>query len=173
MGASKLAGDIYVQEYGRYFGLKTTSLRLGCITGNAHAGVELHGLLSHLVKSLLRKQKYKIIGYKGKQVRDQIHAEDVAKAFEEIILKPTKGEVYNLGGGKRNSASVIELIEIISSKLNIKPKISYDKQARLGDHICYITDYSKFKKHYPKWKITKDLNLIIIELIVHETSNFK
>jgi len=168
LGASKLAADIYVQEYGRCFGLKTTSLRLGCITGPLHASVKLHGFLSFLIKSLIKNNGYEIIGYKGKQVRDQLHVDDLVLAMSEIIKKPVKGEIFNLGGGKKNSASILELIEIVSRKLKIKPKISYKKKPRLGDHICYITDYSKFKKFYPKWRITRSLDSIIDELISYE-----
>ncbi len=168
MGASKAAADIYVQEYGKYFGLKTTCLRLGCVTGSNHAGVKLHGFLSFLIKSLVHDNTYEVIGYKGKQVRDQIHASDVATAINEIIKNPNKGEVFNLGGGPKNNASINELIEIISQKLEIKPKISYRTQARKGDHICYISDLTKFKKYYPEWKISKDLDTIINEIIDYE-----
>ncbi len=168
MGASKLAADIYVQEYGKNLGLKTTSLRLGCVTGGVHAGVKSHGFLSFLIKSLIHKGSYEIIGFKGKQVRDQIHAEDVAFAFEEIIKNPFCGEVFNLGGGKKNSASILELINLVSLKLKLKPKITINKNPRTGDHIYYVTDYTKFKKFYPKWHITKNMNQIIEEIISHE-----
>lgn len=170
-GVSKAAADLYVQEYGRYFGLKTTCLRLGCVTGVAHHSVKLHGFLSYLVKSLVHTGKYQIIGYKGKQVRDQIDAFDVAGAIEHVIKKPGRGAVFNLGGGWENNASILELIEIISKKLAIRPKISYTDRARKGDHICYITDLSKFQKAYPRWRLTKDLTAIIDELIEHETKN--
>jgi len=168
MGASKTAADIYVQEYGRYFGLKTTCLRLGCVTGANHAGVKLHGFLSFLIKSLIHHNQYEVIGYKGKQVRDQIHAYDVVTAMNSIINKPNSGEVFNLGGGPKNSASINELIEIISHKISRKPKISYNKKNRKGDHIVYITDFSKFSTHYPKWKLSKNLNDIIDEIIEYE-----
>lgn len=168
MGASKLAADIYVQEYGKNLGLKTTSLRLGCVTGANHAGVKVHGFLSFLAKSLIHRGSYEIIGFNGKQVRDQIHAEDVGFAFEEIIKQPFSGEVFNLGGGKRNSASIIELINIVSLKLKIKPNITINKNQRTGDHAYYTTDYTKFKKYYPKWHITKSINQIIDEIIDHE-----
>ncbi len=169
-GASKLSADIYVQEYGRYFGLKTTVLRLGCVTGSSQSSVKLHGFLSFLIKSLINDNKYEIIGYKGKQVRDQIDAFDTASAIYEIYKKPNKGEVFNLGGGLSNSASILEIINIVSTKLRIKPKIKYKLKARIGDHICYITDNSKFKKFYPNWRITKSLNMIIDEIITHEKS---
>lgn len=167
-GVSKLAADVYVQEYGRYFNLKTTALRLGCVTGSVHASTKLHGFLSFLIKSLVRDQKYQIIGYKGKQVRDQIHADDVASAIYEIYKKPNHGEVFNLGGGIKNNASILELIEIIEKKLNIKTKIKYQKEAKIGDHICYITNSDKFEKFYPNWKISKNLNEIIDEIISFE-----
>lgn len=168
LGASKTAADIYVQEYGRYFGLKTTCLRLGCVTGVAHHSVKLHGFLSFLIKSLVHHQSYQIIGFQGKQVRDQIDAYDVTLAMEQIIKKPGWGAVFNLGGGMENNASILELIKIVSRKLSIAPKIAYLSKNRKGDHICYITDLTKFKKAYPKWKITKSLDQIIDEIITHE-----
>jgi len=154
-GASKLAADIYVQEYGKNYGLKTTVLRLGCVTGSYHSGLKLHGFLSFLIKSLVQKKRYEVIGYRGKQVRDQIHALDLTSAFEAIIKAPSVGLVYNLGGGRGNSASVLELIEILSEELKIKPQINYVSKARLGDHICYITDNTKFKKNILNGKLRK------------------
>lgn len=168
MGASKTAADIYVQEYGNYYGLKTTCLRLGCVTGGSHSGVKLHGFLSFLVKSLVLNNSYEIIGYKGKQVRDQIHAYDVVVAIQEVIRNPHRGEIFNMGGGQRNNASILELINLISKKIKIKPQITYNKNPRKGDHIVYISDYRKFKKYYPDWKITKSLNMIVDELIKYE-----
>lgn len=170
MGASKLSADIYVQEYGKYFGLKTTTLRLGCVTGHSHTGVKLHGFLSYLIKSLIHLNKYEILGYKGKQVRDQIEAFDVASAVYEIYKNPNNGEVFNLGGGDKNSASILEIIKLVNKKLNLSPEITYIDTPRLGDHMCYITDYSKFHKMYPKWKITKNLEQIIDDIIKHEKS---
>ena len=167
-GVSKLAADMYVQEYGKYFNLKTTALRLGCVTGSVHASTKLHGFLSFLIKSLMHDGKYQIIGYKGKQVRDQIHAGDVAAAIYEIYQKPNYGAVFNLGGGTKNNASILELIEILEKKLKIKAKIEYQKEARVGDHICYITDSAKFEKFYPHWQISKNLNEIIDEIISFE-----
>jgi len=164
-GVSKTAADLYVQEYGRYFGLKTTCLRLGCVSGQTQSGVKLHGFLSYLIKSLKDKNSYEIIGYKGKQVRDQIHARDLAKAFEHIIKKPNRSEVFNLGGGKDNSLSVLEAIDLATQKLKIKPHITYKKTPRVGDHICYITNNNKFKTRYPEWKIEYSLENIIDELI--------
>jgi CDP-paratose 2-epimerase len=168
MGVSKASADLYVQEYGLNFGLKTTCLRLGCVTGAAHHSVKLHGFLSYLIKSLVHHNSYQIIGFKGKQVRDQLDAFDVATAMAEILKKPPKGEVFNLGGGLKNNASILELIELVSQKLTSNPKITYLPQPRTGDHICYITDLTKFKRTYPKWKITKSLEKIIDEIIAHE-----
>lgn len=168
MGSSKLAADIYVQEYGKNLGLKTTCLRLGCVTGPFHAGTKAHGFLSYLTKSLIKKNKYEIIGYKGKQIRDQIHVDDVTSAMNEIIKLPKSGEIYNLGGGMQNHASILELIDIIKNKLKIEPIITYQKKHRTGDHICYITDFSKFQKHYPKWKLKYSLSKIINQIINFE-----
>jgi len=165
-GSSKLSADIYVQEYGKYFGLKTTTIRLGCITGKAHSGVKLHGFLSFLIKTLSENKQYEIIGYKGKQVRDQIHAIDLAKAFEEIIKNPGIGEIYNLGGGSKNTISVNEAIKLVSKKLNIKSKITYKIENRIGDHICYISDIRKFQKQYPNWKLTYSIEDMIDEQIL-------
>jgi CDP-paratose 2-epimerase len=167
-GVSKLSADMYVQEYGRYFNLKTTALRLGCVTGSAHASTKLHGFLSFFIKSLIHDGKYQIIGYKGKQVRDQIHADDVVGAMYEIYKNPNHGEVFNLGGGKENNASILELLKILEDKLEKKFEISYENEARVGDHICYITDLNKFQKFYPNWKLNKSLNEIIDEIINFE-----
>ena len=171
MGASKLSADLYVQEYGKNFGLKTTVLRLGCVTGSAHTGVKLHGFLSYLVKSIIHHGKYEIIGYKGKQVRDQIDATDVASAIYEIYKKPNYGEVYNLGGGIKNCSSILELISSIEKQTGLKTKISYSKKPRLGDHICYVTDYAKFKKRYPNWKIKKNIKEIVSEMVNYEKNH--
>lgn len=168
MGCSKVSADIYVQEYGKNYGLKTTSLRLGCVTGKSHAGVKLHGFLSYLVKCLVHNEPYQIIGYKGKQVRDQIHADDVVLAMECILNDPNKGEVFNLGGGLQNNASILELIELITKKTNQRPNLSIHETPRVGDHICYISDISKFQKRYPHWHITKNLEAITDELIQYE-----
>ncbi len=169
-GASKLAADTYTQEYGRCLGLNTTVLRLGCVTGAHHAGVKLHGFLSFLIKSLVSTNSYEIIGYKGKQVRDQIHVNDVSGACIAILNNPTRGEVFNLGGGTENSASIIELISLISKKLHSSPTITYVDTPRIGDHICYITDTFKFRRHFPTWKISRSLESIVDELIAYELS---
>ena len=167
-GVSKLAADMYVQEYGQYFGINTAVLRLGCVTGSVHASVKLHGFLSYLVKSLVHSHSYEIIGYKGKQVRDQIHAEDVASAMVAILKKPRKASVYNLGGGQENNASILELIKIISKKIKILPTITYLDQPRIGDHICYISDTTLFQSHYPNWHLNWSLERIIDDLIAYE-----
>ncbi len=163
-GASKVAADVIVQEYGKYFDMYTCCLRGGCLTGPNHEGVELHGFLSYLIKCNVYMKKYKIIGYKGKQVRDNIHSIDVAKFIEEYFKKPRKGEVYNLGGGKKNSISIIEAINKIEKLSKIKMITSYIKKNRIGDHICYYSDLNKMKRHYPKWKITKNLDNIFEEI---------
>ena len=163
-GASKLAADVMVQEYGRYFNMYTCCLRGGCLTGPNHSGVELHGFLSYLIKCNLENKEYTIYGYKGKQVRDNIHSLDVAKFIHQFINNPGIGEVYNLGGGRSNSISILESFNLIA-KISKKPMIyKYDKQSRSGDHICYISDLTKIKSHYPNWGITKDLDSIFLEI---------
>ncbi len=156
-GASKVAADVYVQEYGRYFGIHTCCLRGGCLTGPNHSGVELHGFLSYLIKCNVEGKKYNIFGYKGKQVRDNIHSYDVVKFIETFINNPRKGEVYNIGGGRDNSISILEAFDLIASISGKKMIYEYVDQNRAGDHICYISDLSKMKSHYPSWGITKDL----------------
>ena len=163
-GASKVSADISVQEYGRYFNMPTVCLRGGCLTGPSHSGVELHGFLSYLIKCNLEKRKYKIFGYKGKQVRDNIHSFDVARFIEEFINNPRIAEVYNLGGGKNNTCSILEAFEIISGISKIKMEFEYDENNRIGDHICYYSDLTKMKLHYPNWDITKSLEDIFEEI---------
>jgi len=164
-GVSKLAADVMAQEYGRYFGLKTGIFRGGCLTGPQHAGVELHGFLNYLVRVALREEPYRIYGYKGKQVRDQIHACDVVNAFWNFAQRPRPGEVYNLGGGKENAASVIECVELIERKTGKRPKLTYTEKNRTGDHICYYSDLRKLRTDYPEWNLTYPLGRIIDELI--------
>jgi CDP-paratose 2-epimerase len=164
-GASKVAADVIVQEYGRYFGLKTCCLRGGCLTGPSHSGVELHGFLSYLVKCNLENRTYKVFGYKGKQVRDNIHSYDVARFIEEFIQTPRSGEVYNLGGGKDNTCSIWEAFDIASSLSGNKMQFEYVDQNREGDHICYYSDLRKMKEHYPNWSITKPLEAIFSEIV--------
>jgi len=167
-GASKAAGDIVAQEYGRYFGMKVGIFRGGCLTGPSHSGVELHGFLSYLVHVAVADKPYSVFGYKGKQVRDQIHSFDVIRAFEEFAADPRPGEVYNLGGGRENSASVLESIDLIREIGGYEVKWTYDEQNRIGDHICYISNLAKLKSHYPKWSVTRSLSDIVLEMIEAE-----
>ena len=164
-GASKLAGDIFVQEYGRYFGMPTCCLRGGCLTGPAHSGVELHGFLSYLVKVNVTGGRYRVYGYKGKQVRDNIHSHDVARFAEEFIRSPRCAEVYNIGGGRANSVSILEAFARVESLTGKKMHWEYVDKAREGDHICYISDLTKMRQHYPSWDITKSLDDIFQELV--------
>ncbi len=167
-GASKTAADVLCQEYGRYFGMKAGVFRAGCMTGQAHSGVPLHGFLSYLVKTAVHGETYNIIGYKGKQVRDQIHSYDVITAFDAFINNPRPGEVYNLGGGRENNASILECIEMLEERTGTRMKTTYNDVPRRGDHICYISDLAKLKSHYPQWHITKALDEILDELISTE-----
>jgi CDP-paratose 2-epimerase len=164
-GASKLAADVMCQEYGRYFGLPTGIFRGGCLTGPHHSGVELHGFLSYLTATAVREGPYTIFGYKGKQVRDQIHSHDVISAFWEFAQAPRPGEVYNLGGGKANAASLLECVELIADRTGKRPVLTYSDQARLGDHICYYTDMAKFRAHYPGWTQEHSLDAIVDEMV--------
>ena len=167
-GASKVAADIYAQEYGRYFGMGVGIFRGGCLTGPSHSGVELHGFLSYLVKVALCGQTYTVNGYKGKQVRDNIHSFDVVRAFEEFARNPRPGEVYNLGGGRANSISMLEAIARIEVLTGRKIHWIYSERARKGDHICYISNLHKLQSHYPAWGITRDLPEILDEMIAAE-----
>lgn len=160
-GASKAAADLLVQEYGRYYGMPTVCFRGGCLTGPNHSGVKLHGFLSYLVKVAVTGEPYRILGYKGKQVRDQIHSHDVVRAFEEFILAPSPAAVYNLGGGRENSASVLESIALIEERLGRDIDDSYDETNRVGDHICYISDVRRLVHAYPNWRITRSLGQIL------------
>lgn len=164
-GASKVAGDVLAQEYGRYFGMPTCCLRGGCLTGPNHSGVELHGFLSYLVKCNLEGREYKLFGYKGKQVRDNIHSLDVARFMFEFYSAPRCGEVYNLGGGKANSCSVLEAFQLAEKFSGRAQKYSYVEQNRVGDHICYYSDLRKMRAHYPKWDLTKSLEQTIKEIV--------
>jgi CDP-paratose 2-epimerase len=164
-GVSKAAADLAVQEYGKYFGLKTGVFRGGCLTGPQHAAVELHGFLSYIVGCAVNGSPYTIFGYKGKQVRDQIHSADVARAIDAFAQNPRAGEVYNLGGGRQNAVSMIETIEMLERDFGRKLKWTYDEKNRVGDHICYYTDMSKFKRDYPGWKMMKGLTEIVAEIV--------
>jgi CDP-paratose 2-epimerase len=164
-GASKVAADILAQEYGRYFGLNVGVFRGGCLTGPSHSGVELHGFLSYLIKCALSGQTYTVFGNKGKQVRDNIHSYDVIRAVEEFFKNPRPGEVYNLGGGRNNSVSMLEAIAKVEQITGKELLWQYQDQARKGDHICYITDMRKFRSHYPNWELTRSLDAIFQEII--------
>ena len=163
-GASKVAADVLTQEYGKYFGLKTGVFRGGCLTGPNHSGVELHGFLNYLFKVAKEGGHYKIFGYRGKQVRDNIHSFDVIAAFEAFYNDPRPGEVYNLGGCRPNSCSMTEAIAAAEALTGRKMQTSYVEENRKGDHICYISDMSKFRRDYPAWSITKSLDDIYAEL---------
>ena len=164
-GASKVAADIMVQEYGRYFDMPTCCLRGGCLTGPAHSGVELHGFLSFLVKCNVEKRTYKIFGYKGKQVRDNIHSEDVAGFIEAFVEAPKVAEVYNLGGGKKNSCSILEAFQICESFTDRKQQYEYREDNRIGDHVCYYSDLSKLQSHFPNWEQRHDLVSTIGQIV--------
>jgi len=164
-GASKLAGDVMVQEYGRYFGMPTCALRGGCLTGPNHSGVELHGFLSYLVKCNLEGRAYRIFGYKGKQVRDNIHSLDVARFVAAFVAAPRPGEVYNLGGGKANSTSILEAFTLAESFSGKAQVYSYVEQHRIGDHICYYSDLRKMRKHFPSWDITQSLAETVRQIV--------
>jgi len=167
-GVSKTYADLIVQEYGNNVGLKTVCFRGGCLTGPNHSGAKLHGFLSYLVKISLVKKKYSLIGYKGKQVRDNLHSYDLVNSFWEFFKKPTSGEVYNMGGGRYSNCSIIEALDLVEDIANISIKRSILKKSRVGDHIWYISNLTKFKKHYPNWKQKYNTKKIIEELISNE-----
>lgn len=169
-GASKAAADIVAQEYGRYFGMKVGIFRGGCLTGPSHSGVELHGFLSYLVKVAVSGRTYKVFGYQGKQVRDNIHSYDVIQAFEAFRKNPRPGEVYNLGGGRENSVSVLEAFDRVEAITGQKVQWEYVETNRIGDHLCYISDLSKLKSHFPDWGITRSLDNIFQEIVDAEQS---
>jgi CDP-paratose 2-epimerase len=167
-GASKVAADVMAQEYGRYFGLPAGIFRGGCLTGPHHTGVELHGFLSYVVKVAFSGTPYTVFGYKGKQVRDNIHSYDVIRAIEEFASAPRPGEVYNIGGGRANSISVLEAIARVEQLTGRKIHWTYSDQARKGDHICYISDVRKFQSHYPNWRMTRSLEQTLREIVESE-----
>lgn len=167
-GASKAAADILAQEYGHYFNMNVGVFRGGCLTGPSHSGVELHGFLSYLVHVAVTGKPYTIFGYKGKQVRDQIHSHDVIQAFDAFAQNPRPGEVYNLGGGRDNAASVIECMNLIEELGGYHISVTYQEQNRTGDHICYMSDLRKLKSHFPTWSITCSLQDILREMITAE-----
>src|SRR6187549_2021948 len=164
-GASKVAADVMVQEYGRYFNLPSCCLRGGCLTGPNHTGVELHGFLSYLVKCNLEGREYKVFGYKGKQVRDNIHSLDVARFMAAFVASPRAGEVYNLGGGKANSTSILEAFKMTEEFTGKSQVYSYVEENRIGDHICYYSDLRKMRAHYPEWDITQSLKETIGQIV--------
>ncbi len=164
-GASKVAADVMVQEYGRYFNMPTCCLRGGCLTGPNHSGVELHGFLSYLVRCNIENREYKIFGYKGKQVRDNIHSEDVARFIQAFIGSPRCGEVYNIGGGKENSCSILEAFGMVERLTDNPQRFTYREENRIGDHICYYSDLRKMKQHFPQWRITRSLPDVFGEIV--------
>jgi CDP-paratose 2-epimerase len=164
-GASKVAADVMVQEYGRYFNLPTCALRGGCLTGPNHSGVELHGFLSYLVKCNLEGREYRIFGYQGKQVRDNIHSLDVARFMAAFVAAPRAGEVYNLGGGKANSCSILEAFKLAEKYSGRAQVYTYLEQARAGDHICYYSDLRKMRAHYPGWDTSISLEETIRQIV--------
>jgi CDP-paratose 2-epimerase len=164
-GASKVAADVMVQEYGRYFKLPTCCLRGGCLTGPNHSGVELHGFLSYLVRCNVEGREYKLFGYKGKQVRDNIHSEDVANFIVEFFKAPRIGEVYNIGGGLGNACSILEAFKMVEALTGKPQRHSYFEENRIGDHICYYSDLRKMKSQYPNWTITRTLPEIFKEIV--------
>jgi CDP-paratose 2-epimerase len=166
-GASKVASDILVQEYGRYFGMNTCCLRGGCLTGPNQAGVQLHGFLNNLTRTVVEGRTYTIFGYKGKQVRDNIHSRDVCQFIREFSRAPRVAEVYNIGGGCENSISVLEALEMVGRASEQQPRWSYVEEARVGDHICYISNLSKMRDHYPSWSVKTSLIDTIDEMIYH------
>jgi CDP-paratose 2-epimerase len=165
-GASKVAADVMVQEYGRYFGLRTCCLRAGCVTGPNQSGVELHGFLSYLIKCNLQGGLYRIYGYKGKQVRDNIHALDVARFIEAFWRNPRSGAVYNIGGGRANSCSILEAFDRAAALSGRKTDPEYVEKNRLGDHVCYISDLRKATADYPEWGVSKSLDVIFEEIFL-------
>lgn len=164
-GASKVAADVMTQEYGRYFGMPTCCLRGGCLTGPNHSGVELHGFLSYLVRCNVEQREYRVYGYKGKQVRDNIHSEDVARFIMAFCDKPRCGEVYNIGGGKQNSCSILEAFATVEALTGVPQQYTYVDQNRIGDHICYYSDLRKMQAHYPGWGITRTLQDVFRDIV--------
>ena len=169
-GASKVAADVLVQEYGRYFGMKTVCLRGGCLTGSAHSAAELHGFLAYLARCVVEGRHYRIFGYKGKQVRDNIDAGDVCRLIERFHESPRQGEVYNIGGGRANSVSMLEAISKLEQIAGRKLDWEYVEQHRSGDHICYISDLGKLRSHFPGWDITVSIDSILEDIVrvLHE-----
>jgi CDP-paratose 2-epimerase len=171
-GASKVAGDVMVQEYGRYFGMPTCCLRGGCLTGPSHSGVELHGFLSYLVKCNVEGRRYTVFGYKGKQVRDNIHSYDLVNAFYHFYQQPRVGEVYNIGGSRFSNCSMLEAIQHCQAITDKKLSCNYTETNRIGDHIWWISDVQKFKNHYPNWELTYTITDILKEIFTENVSRW-
>jgi CDP-paratose 2-epimerase len=171
-GASKVAADILVQEYGRYFGMKTAVFRGGCLTGPGHAGTKLHGFLSYLMKCTMTRDHYQIFGYKGKQVRDNIHSYDLVNAFYHFYSAPRIAEVYNIGGGRFSCCSMLEAIELCEEITDKKLDWTYEESNRIGDHIWWISDVQKFKSHYPDWDLTYNVRDILTEIFTENSSRW-
>jgi CDP-paratose 2-epimerase len=169
-GASKVAADILVQEYGKYFGMKTASFRGGCLTGPMHSGAKLHGFLAYLMKCTIIGEHYTIYGYKGKQVRDNIHSYDLVNAFYHFYQAPRSGEVYNIGGSRHSNCSMLEAIQICESLADKKISYDYTEDNRIGDHIWYISDVGKFQSHYPNWQYQYSLKDILVEMYEAQVS---
>jgi CDP-paratose 2-epimerase len=168
-GASKVAADIMCQEFGRYFRMPVGIFRGGCLTGPQHAAVELHGYLTYIIACAVSGRRYTVKGCNGKQVRDQIHCHDVARLFLEFYHHPRYGEVYNLGGGRQNSLSILETIKLLEN-MGLRLHHEYDSANRVGDHICYISDLSKIRSHFPQWKLEYDLARIVDEIAERQLS---
>jgi len=172
-GASKTAADVLAQEYGRYYGLGVGVFRGGCLTGPQHSGVKLHGFLSYLVRVAVANEPYTIIGYKGKQVRDQVHSTDLVSAIAAFCENPRPGEVYNMGGGRASNGSILECIGKVEALLGRRMRVEYCDEARKGDHICYISDVRRFQDHYPEWRLTYTFDDIIEEMVRAEVDRLR
>ena len=172
-GASKVAADILVQEYGKYFDMNTAAFRGGCLTGPNHSGTQLHGFLAYLMKCTMTGNPYKVFGYKGKQVRDNIHSYDLIQAFDHFYQNPRMGEVYNIGGSRFSHCSMLEAIQMCEEISGRKLERTYEDINRMGDHIWYVSDVSKFQKHYPNWQLTKDVRTILTEIFEYNTERWE
>ena len=172
-GASKVAADILVQEYGKYFGMNTAAFRGGCLTGPNHSGTQLHGFLAYLMKCTMTGKPYKVFGYQGKQVRDNIHSFDLIQAFDQFFTNPRCGEVYNIGGSRFSHCSMLEGIKMCEEISGRELEYSYEEDNRMGDHIWYVSDVSKFQSHYPKWSLTKDVRTILGEIYHYNTQRWQ
>ncbi len=168
-GASKVAADILVQEYGRYFGMRTASFRGGCLTGPNHSGTQLHGFLAYLMKCAMTRTPYTVFGYHGKQVRDNIHSFDLIQAFDHFFRMPRCGEVYNIGGSRFSHCSMLEAIQICQEICGQELAWTYCDNSRVGDHMWYVSDVGKFQSHYPQWQLTRDIRCILTE--IHESNS--